>query len=62
MLTAFKLISEGSDQMGAFLCWVVLGVRFYSCLFFRIYFNDYNLQVGAVGLLYCGFSPKKRLN
>ena len=43
VLTAINMNFEGSDQMGAFLCWEVLGVRFYSCLFFRIYCNDCNL-------------------
>ena len=39
VLTAINMNFEGSDQMGAFLCWEVLGVRFYSCLFYLYFFK-----------------------
>ena len=31
VLTVISLNSESSDLVGACLCWVVLGLRFYSC-------------------------------
>ena len=50
VLTAIKLNFEGSHLIGAFLCLMVFGLRFYSYLFL-IYFIVSNLQVGSIRLI-----------